>query len=92
MAAAPAPAPSPAQRVVRVSFGCGGPVTFDFDWAGWSSAMSFAVTGAASASASGGISDGMATASSTATEGSMVVQLSCDSGSSAAYTFTIDWD
>ena len=75
-----------------VSFGCGGPLTFVLDWTGTSSNLDLAVSGSATASEVGGATAGPVSVSSTASPGSMVVAVSCVSGSPTAYELTIDWD
>jgi len=68
-----------------VSFGCGGPVTFDLDALGSASTLQFEVTGSASAS-------GSTTASTAASPGSMVIHVWCSAGPSTTWDLLVDWD
>ncbi len=72
-----------------VTFGCGGPVQFELDWAGGSD-LDLYVTGSTTISETG-TGAGPLVANSTAAPGSMVVHLDCPSGGAAAWTLTIDW-
>jgi hypothetical protein len=75
-----------------VSFTCGGPVSFDLDWSGSESNLDFAVSGTATAAESGSGYSGPVSASSVALTGSMVIHISCPTGSPTSYEFAIDWD
>ncbi len=75
-----------------VSFDCGGPVSFVLDWDGTESNLDFSVSGVATAGESGTANTGPVSASTIASSGSMVVDISCPSGSATSYDFLIDWD
>jgi hypothetical protein len=75
-----------------VSFGCGGPVTFVLDWTGTSSDLDLDVIGTVNVSESGGATNGPVSVTGSASVGSMVVVVSCVSGSPTSYELTVDWD
>ena len=55
-------------------------------------ALDFTVSGDATAAESGGATSGPVSSSGTGSAGSMLIHLSCPSGSATSYDFTIDWD